>query len=35
MISATAFAALVWGAVGLVLAVFAYEVYAFARAWRG
>lgn len=28
MISALAFTALVWGAVALVAAVFAYEVYA-------
>lgn len=28
MISQVAFATLVWGAVGLVLAVFAYEMYA-------
>lgn len=30
-IGATAFAALVWGSVALVLAVFAYEVYVLAR----
>ena len=29
-LSATAFAVLVWGVVGLVLAVFVYEVYALA-----
>lgn len=27
----TAFAALVWGTIGLVLAVFGYELYAVAR----
>lgn len=31
MIGPTAFAALVWGAIGLVAVVFAYEVYAVAR----
>lgn len=31
MIGAAAFAALVWGAVALVLVLFAYELYAVAR----
>ncbi len=33
ILSPLAFAALAWGSIALVLAVFAYEVYELAREW--